>query len=533
MNRNRIRGSRVLLAVAAVALVARPAQAKPLTPPDFDEGWYVVTMEDPATGRSQQAGYMHNVLRRAGDEMHARNEMKFQIRRGQAVIKIAVTQTSRETLEGRPLAFGNRIAFGTAPQTIRGTIDKGVLTLISEQFGVETKKTYPFDPEIRFSWGLMLQQHEHGLKPGTTFDSKIYDPSLRMDGPVDVTVTVHGKETVEVLGRRRRLTRITTSMKLDKGAGGALGAPGGGASPLGGRQIDSDTWVDDDLIPVVMTMDLGIMKVKLYKTTKTDAMKQGAPPEMFLTTFIPIDRRIGNDAKRVKLRLTLKKNAKGPLPTLPDTAMQTYRRVSDREAIVTLRRIDWHKIRKVEAVPETFPADMKVYRTASAVCDSGDRKIKRLARRAVRGKKTPADMADALRKFVTRYITDKNMDVGFATASDVARNRSGDCTEHGVLLAAVARAAGLPARGVGGIVEIPSGYPTPNGGSSFGYHMWTQVYIGDQWVDIDAALRQTDCAPNHLAVSLMPLGEEGMIDFVMKLIPLLGQLRIEVIEVER
>ena len=50
--------------------------------------------------------------------------------------------------------------------------------------------------------------------------------------------------------------------------------------------------------------------------------------------------------------------------------------------------------------------------------------------------------------------------------------------------------------------------------------------------DIDAAMRQTDCDPTHIALALMPLNDEGVMDSVLPLLPLLGQLRIEVLEVE-
>ena len=174
---------------------------------------------------------------------------------------------------------------------------------------------------------------------------------------------------------------------------------------------------------------------------------------------------------------------------------------------------------------------MKDYLRASPTVDINDSRIKRLARKAVKGANTPAEKADALRKFVTDYIEHKSMDVGFATASEVARSKQGDCSEHGVLLAALARAAGLPARGVSGIVEVPQGYLTEDQ-NAFGYHMWAQVYIDGQWVDIDGALRQTECDATHIALSLMPLNEEGMIDSLMSLIPLLGRLELKIISVK-
>lgn len=511
---------RLLALLPALALCAATADAKPTAPPDFEEDWFVVTLQ------GQPAGYMHAILRRAGDEVHSESKIKLEIRRGEAVVKIAVDQSYRETLAGDPISFKHVTSLGTVPEILTGTIKGGRVKLVTEQFGVEHEESYPFDPEIKFAWGQLMSQRKHGLEPGTTFTLKTYEPSLKKDGPLEVVFTVHEKETIEVLGKNRKLTRLTASLDLRKDAGSS-GLP----LPAEGMKIDSDTWVDDEMNPIATTVNLGIMQLKMYKTTKADALKRGAPPEMFLSTMIPINRRIGTDAKSVKLRLRLKKGAKNRLPTMPDTSMQRFKRISDREAILTLSRLDWDSIRQADGGKDDG-AHFSEYLRATAVCDAADSRIKRLSRRAVRGHKTPAEKADALRKFVTDYITDKNMDVGFATASEVARNRSGDCTEHGVLLAALARAAGLPARGVSGLVEIPRGYNPSDDASAFGFHMWTQVYIAGQWVGIDAAMRQTDCHPNHIAVSIVPFGDEGLMNTAVSLIPLLGQLEIEVLDVK-
>jgi hypothetical protein len=69
----------------------------------------------------------------------------------------------------------------------------------------------------------------------------------------------------------------------------------------------------------------------------------------------------------------------------------------------------------------------------------------------------------------------------FWTASRAARNKAGDCTEHAVLLAAVARALGHPARVVLGYAVLTDA----NNGYAFG-HAWTEIHDGSRWQRIDA-----------------------------------------------
>lgn len=501
---------------------------RPPSPPKHDERWYVVMMQDPQTGEFMQCGHMHAVTKTIEDKVHSAMNTKIEIRRGPVSVEIIQEQNYVETPSGEPLSFRMVSSLGKDPETVSGTINKGKVTLVAEQYGSEKERNvYDFDPKIRFPWGQFLVQHGHGLKQGTKYTLKSYEPGFRKDGPLEMESEVMGRDKQRVLDAERELTRIRSVLKL----GGATmpGMPEGAA--LGIADIETDTWVDDDLTPVIMTMNLGMMQMKMFETSRDEAMRRGAPPEMFFESFVHTDRPVDKGASEVTLRVRLKESAPGTLPEFPTTPMQSIQRKGDREALVTIRRNDWARARSA-ANPEKFTESVAALLNPSSVCDSNDARIRRLTRRTVRDLSAPAEKSDALRKFVTEYITDKNMTVGFATASDVVRNRSGDCTEHAVLLAAMCRAAGIPARGVSGIVEVPAGYlGTEN--SAFGYHMWTQVYIGDQWLDIDAALRQTDCEPNRIAMVIVPLGDEGLVSTVATLIPVLGRIEIDVVDVKK
>jgi transglutaminase-like putative cysteine protease len=494
-------------AVALLLGAVGTAAAQP-TPPAYEETWFTLEMQ------GQKCGYLHSTTKTVGDQVHTRSYMQIEIARGVTKLKVSSDDNFRETTTGRPLAFKRSVSMGSAPMSYSGTIDNGRLTLITEQFGVQREATYDFDPEIRFAWGQLLEQRKRGLKPGTTYTLKTYEPSAKVDGPITVEFEVLDKEEVDVLGEKRKLTRVSMTLLM--------------SSP-----IKMLSWVDDDFSQVVATFNMGVFQFKMLAATKEQALGGAEPPELFISTFVHVKRKISRDARRVKLRLKLPPGGDDRLPRLPQTSMQTVNRLGDHEAVVTISRLDWKGIRA--AGPTSRPSDdaTEDYLRASTMCDIEDVRVKHLAKKAVKGCKTPAEKADALRKFVTDYVNDKSLDVGFATASEVARNRQGDCTEHAVLLAALARAAGLPARGVSGIVQIPGGSSPSAGPGAFGYHMWTQVYISDQWVDIDAALRQTDCDPTHIALAIMPLNDEGMLDSIMSLLPLLGRLQIEVIEVEQ
>lgn len=74
------------------------------------------------------------------------------------------------------------------------------------------------------------------------------------------------------------------------------------------------------------------------------------------------------------------------------------------------------------------------------------------------------------------------------TASGVMERRSGDAREFALLTTAMARAAGIPAHPVAGLLQH-------NG--RFYQHSWTEVYLG-RWIPVDAMLNQFPADASHL-----------------------------------
>ena len=66
----------------------------------------------------------------------------------------------------------------------------------------------------------------------------------------------------------------------------------------------------------------------------------------------------------------------------------------------------------------------------------------------------------------------KTYDANADDALTVLENKAGDCTEHTLLFTTLARAAGIPARQVGGVVYVGGDKP------SFGWHAWSEIHDG-------------------------------------------------------
>jgi transglutaminase-like putative cysteine protease len=81
-------------------------------------------------------------------------------------------------------------------------------------------------------------------------------------------------------------------------------------------------------------------------------------------------------------------------------------------------------------------------------------------------------------------------------ASEVLSAGKGDCTEHALLLVAMARAAAIPARGVHGLVYAAYG----DGVHALYWHAWAEVRAGDEWIAVDPTFGQPVADATHIAL---------------------------------
>jgi transglutaminase-like putative cysteine protease len=81
-------------------------------------------------------------------------------------------------------------------------------------------------------------------------------------------------------------------------------------------------------------------------------------------------------------------------------------------------------------------------------------------------------------------------------ASEILREGKGDCTEHTRLFVALARASGIRAREVKGLVYANYG----QGGPGLYWHAWPEVKVGEDWIPVDPTFGQDVADATHIAL---------------------------------
>lgn len=128
-----------------------------------------------------------------------------------------------------------------------------------------------------------------------------------------------------------------------------------------------------------------------------------------------------------------------------------------------------------------------------------------------------------LEAFVHDYIEVKDVARGFDVASVVAQSRSGDCSEHAVLLTALLRMYGYPARTVLGVFvslhEPVMGYG----------HAWAEYRGADGWIGVDGTRIADGVGAQYIPLAV--IGDES-VAYRMAVVGALRYLSIDSIRVE-
>jgi transglutaminase-like putative cysteine protease len=164
------------------------------------------------------------------------------------------------------------------------------------------------------------------------------------------------------------------------------------------------------------------------------------------------------------------------------------------------------------------------YLQSSYFLDSGDETIRAISRRETAGETDPWRKAQRLEKWVHENMKGSTA-ISFARASQVCRDLTGDCRQHGMLLAALCRAAGIPSRTPVGLV-----YTTADDGKGIlVFHMWTEVWVHGQWLMLDATLRQGSVGAGHLKVTDHSWHDIQTLAPLAPVTRVLSKIRVEVV----
>lgn len=204
--------------------------------------------------------------------------------------------------------------------------------------------------------------------------------------------------------------------------------------------------------------------------------------------------------------------------TLPETPWQKVAYLPGPASTVSLVRTQplWptpQAIARADKREIAHPsADRAEALRATAFIQSDAKVLIEAARDATHGCTSIQSKSAALVQFVSRHLKSEYVPA-FSNALEAFESKRGDCTEHSVLFAALARAVGIPARPVVGVA-----YWAP--GHGYGWHAWDEIYVGGVWLPVDPTWRQNIADVTHIKLA------EGDAAAQARVVMLLGRLRV-------
>ncbi len=353
-----------------------------------------------------------------------------------------------------------------------GKVEGKTLTVFIDQ----QKTEIPLENKIYLTAGIMDAVWSFDLQPDQTRTFYVFDPATM--GQRAVQVTMIGYETLNVMGIKQK----TKKMSVD-----FMG-------------VSQTAWIGEDGSVI---QEEGFMGIKLKRVTENEALKgmTMAASQDFTSIFavtpdIPIDQ--ADKLKKLRLKIYGIKN---------EGFFLNGGRQNFEDGILTILKEDHLDMLEMHL------SEKEQFLKPSPFIQSNHPKIKHKVSEIVSPDDSLLSKAKKLMAWMYKNI-DKRPVLSVPSALDTLKNLMGDCNEHAVLMAALARAAGIPAQIEAGLVYVKG---------RFYYHAWNVLYLGE-WVTIDSLMGQMPADVTHIRFVRGEPKEQ------IDLIGVIGKVKLEILE---
>jgi transglutaminase-like putative cysteine protease len=460
-----------------------------------EETWDAVFM------KGAHLGSVHTTTTRQDGLVTIVSDTQLSIPRSANVARMRVVAESVETQEGALRSFTHQTESGASPIVLAGHVRADQLVVTQRTMGKQTTTELPWTEGQGGFFAVENSLSHQPMQPGEHRTVQMLWPGLTGVQVATATLAAQDLEQTPLLDESPRLLRIRQTVQMQ------------------GFSLDGLCWTDAR--GEILKSTLLDPPQEIYRTTRQRAL---ATPDrttfnLLSDTLVPVATPLlePHATSQVVYEATLERG--NPAEIFASGATQQVKKIDDHRALITV-----HALRPGQppAVPaETPPTDAD--RSANSFIQSDDQHIRELASTIAPEVTDPWQLCVALEQWVCRGIRTKNFNQGFSTAADVAQSLEGDCTEHAVLLAALCRARGVPARVCLGLV-----YSARDQG--FAFHMWNEAWIADRWIPIDATLGLGGIGAAHLKLRDSNLATEQAEAAVMSVMQVMNQLHLQIVE---
>ena len=473
-----------------------PAAEKPL------ETWEVVLIQ------GARVGYVHTTV--ANFEQQGKKLLRIQgvnhlvFQRGGQKGTQDVEFTSLETPDGQLIEFDSLSKAGPVGVQTTGKVRGAQLEIRSTTLGKTVSASQPWSPQYGGFFALEQSLRCKPMKPGEKRSLKLL--LLGFNELVTAELAAVDYEPTKLLSGSYDLLRINTQVLF-----------------ADGRKLPGVSWADRS--GEVLKSTSPLMQMESYRVSKQEALDEQGVGRIDLLAGMAVkpDRPLPGLHSRRQMTYRVALAESDPAAVFEAGWSQAVRSLGARRAELTVYGVRPGDKLGNPLTPDDPPGSGD--RQPNNTIQSDNPNVIALARKAAGQTKGAWPTALALERFVHSAIKKKDFSQAFATAAEVARSLEGDCTEHAVLLAALARVQGIPARVAMGLVYVERE-------RAFMYHMWTEVYVDGRWIGLDGTLALGGLGAGHLKLSHSNLQGVSPYSSFLPVVQVMGQLSIAAIGVK-
>lgn len=423
-------------------------------------------------------------------------------RLGSDPVEISTTQDSLYDAGGNPVETTLRTKLSQTETVIRAEVKPESIVFFS---GDKITKELPYTEKFDFGVPLDKIIEKDGLNPGREYALKILEPLTR--SLIDISFEVIEEESVLLLGEQKSLWHVRTEMTE--------------VFP-----VVMDEWIDEKGEIWKSVSDAGFLHTTSIRMPKDKAMElSGENLDIAFSVLIKSNVEFSRPQEVQVVTFRLSGIPLDKIRDLPfGDRSQKLLEIKDDHALFQTRSLVFTEEKAI-----SFPVEgdeFARYLGSTTFCQCDDPEILKIARSIVGSERNSWRAAKKIAEWVNQEM-ESNYNVGFASAKEVLENREGDCSEHTVLMVALCRAVGIPARAAVGVMY---------GEGIFAYHMWPEVYVGE-WVGLDAKWLAVDkksgeyyTDATHIKLGDSALDEGIFQDMGRAMSEIIGKMKLEVLE---
>jgi hypothetical protein len=453
-----------------------------------------------------RVGYVHTTERRGTEDgrevVNTETMQQLTIKRSGQASSQEIRGSSVETPAGQLIRFESELRMGQEPIRTTGTVHGDRLDLETTAAGSAKpiRTSIPWAADCGGPFAPEQNVLRRPMQPGER--RTIKSLMIGFDQTADVELAAKDYEPTALRNGTYDLLRIEVVTRL-----------------ASGEKIEETVWTDRT--GDTLKARIPAMGMETFRTTKAEALEEvdAAAPDLFASMLVKVDRPLPHPHQTKQACYRVHLEGADPAGVFATGPTQAVKSIDAHTAEITVYSIRPGQADGNRDAPADPPTDDDL--RPNTFIQSDDPLIVADAKKAAGSENDPWRVAVALERFVNREVVNKDYTQAFATAAEVAKSREGDCTEHAVFLAALARARGIPARVAVGLVYV-------DGKQAFFYHMWTEVFIENRWIPVDGTLALGGIGAGHLKIAQSNL--KSAFSAFLPVMQVAGRLRIEIIE---